>query len=1604
MNTTYIHLAAIAAFLAPWTAHALTSTMVEAEACSDRSPEVVISTEHFPYIGSGYLDYAGQGSYAEWNNVTVPAAGTYTLLVRYANGASGSNRSCDLTINGQDRGTVDFPCVYTDWSKQYIARATVELDAGVNTIRLTAATSAGGPNIDNIAVTENGLAAPEGPLFSITDYGAVGNGSTDNTVAIQNTIDACSAGGTVVVPAGTFMSGHIKLKSDMTLWLSEGAVLKAIQNNDLFPATLPDTDNANVSIDGRLGGGGWELRRSFVWADQVENLTIRGGGTIDGNGDCALWDHTKDEIERPMPLYITCSDNVVVRNIQIQDAAMWDLVFLECIGVAVDGIIIHSVFGVNKDGIDICDSHDVTIANSAIWCEDDAICPKSGSQMGIDNLTVKNVSLVTTGNLIKFGTLSYGSFSNAVFEDISMQNGLVGICIQVIDGADVGNITYNRIRMNNQATPVYMMHGGGIRDHRPSSAPAKKGSLSNISISDVEARNVRYATGSIISGTSIDGVTYRPMDIALSNVVVNSFKGGRTTLPAEPPEYNGAYPEVGQWGDLPAWGYYVRHAENVTFSSCSETASPSDVRPARVFTDVVENWSDKTGTLADIMAGAFSSAFYVQNGSSGYFKNTQTDGITYFWGQAEMIETVIDAYEWSGDETYLAMSTNLLNGFIQNNGSYWSYNMYNDDIIWAVLAFVRVAEHTGNSYYADVAKSNFDMCYARAWDETYGGGIYWTTDNRSKNACANANTAIAAYMLYEMYGDSAYLDKANAVYDWERATLFNADSGAIYDNIGSGGISTWSSTYNQGTFIGAAHFLGHTEDAKLAAYYTMTRLCSSGILPQYGIAGNNSGFNAIFLRWMNRFIKDRDLQDQYGPWLKKNAVAAWNVRRADNLSWCQWREPSPADINFYAWDCISSYSALFAFDPTPVPSALPVPRYAVGSWPLDGTADDVSGNAHDGIVNNVTWSSDGRVDGCLTFNGVNSSLQVTNNLCNDFSIAFWVKTTQETSGSKWYNGTGLVDADEPYTGDDFGTALLNGRFAFGIGNPDMSIQSSSVINDGSWHHCVATRKQASGTIRVYVDGRLEASGMGSRNTLDDPKRLRFGVTGSHYFNGSLDEVQVFTRTLGSDEVAALYHSRNESPLAAPFNLHAVAGNGQVQLDWSDAAGATSYTIKRSLVIGGPYTPVATVSDTTFVDSGLANNRTYYYVVAGANAVGEGEESDEINATPTALVIWLKADSISDQGDGSPLAVWPDSSGNGRDAIQSMNARQPTVVTDGINGRPVVRFDAADESCMWMDRSVQDDFTLVLVYRSSQGIGTGTAFYSGAGLISGEMPGVVNDFGVSLNAAGRVLAGTGSPDTSIQSATGFNDGQPHVISFMRTKSTGSIRLYVDGSLVSGTGGTQALSSSTALLLGANPALNNFLSGDMAEVRMYNTALSSTERVYLERSLKGTYAIPGGGIPGLPSGLTGLAANRKVLLNWTMAPGATSCNLWRSVDGGSTYELIETDLVNTSYVDTTAVGGRENLYRLAGVNDSGTGAQTTPLAVYLPLPGLSFAMSSEAMQMSWPEWADDWTLYGATNLTAPVQWLPVPGSGEFYEGRFNISLPTDSPYHFFRLSYP
>ncbi len=259
----------------------------------------------------------------------------------------------------------------------------------------------------------------------------------------------------------------------------------------------------------------------------------------------------------------------------------------------------------------------------------------------------------------------------------------------------------------------------------------------------------------------------------------------------------------------------------------------------------------------------------------------------------------------------------LLAGFEKNHGANWASNPYNDDSFWACIAFARGFQTCGNPRFRDIAQTNFDLVFARAWDTNLGGGLYWTTTNRSKNACVNGPGGIAACLLFQICGDPGYLAKASNIFQWERSVLFNPRTGAVADAIDlRGRVHSWASTYNQGTFIGLANFLGHTDDAILAANYTRDHLANAGLLPQYGIAGNNSGFNAIFIRWLVRFIRDRGLQAEYQPWLQANAAAAWKIRRAtDGLSWCQWQQPTPAGTNLHSWDCIASLEVIHALLP-----------------------------------------------------------------------------------------------------------------------------------------------------------------------------------------------------------------------------------------------------------------------------------------------------------------------------------------------------------------------------------------------------------------------------------------------------------------------------------------------------------------------------------------------------------------------------------------------------------------------------------------------------------------------------------------------------------------
>jgi hypothetical protein len=661
-------------------------------------------------------------------------------------------------------------------------------------------------------------------------------------------------------------------------------------------------------------------------------------------------------------------------------------------------------------------------------------------------------------------------------------------------------------------------------------------------------------------------------------------------------------------------------------------------------------------------------------------------------------------------------------------------------------------------------------------------------------------------------------------------------------------------------------------------------------------------------------------------------------------------------------------------------------------WRLDETngtiAYDYSGNGDNAIVSGAAWNPQGKINGCLSFNGTNSYAQVNRDVTNDFSVAFWLQTMQVGGTGNWRQGSALVDGSAGPGANDFGTALVGNQLAFGMGNPDTTLLSTTPVNDGAWHFCVATRVQSTGVMQLYVDGSLQAQGSGNTNSVNATAYLRFGASLSSggFFSGNLDEIKIYDRALGNLEIAALYADGNVPP-APPANLTANAGNAQVSLNWWESPVASFYNVGRSLTSGGLFTLIGSTSSASFTDSNVINGVKYYYVVSAMDSAGQSVLSTEVSAEPVNVVAWFKADSIAGLTNGAAIADWADSSGQGNDAIQTNSLRRPMYLTNAMNGLPVVHFNSAGSNYLSFNRPVQDDFTIACVFRSSQGLNSGPYYYSGAGLVSGEVSGVINDFGTCLFANGEVAAGTGNPDVSVDSTSGYNDGRPHLLVFKRVESSGLVSLYVDGTLGgTTTGGTQSLTSPSVLVLGAQKTLLYFLTGDIAEVKIYNSALSDNDRVALQNSLAAKWGISGLAAPAV---LTAAPGNGSVTLNWSVAANASGYLLQRATNIGGPFTIVATPSASP-FTDTHVTNGTTYYYQIAASNTlaqsaysyvvSATPSATTAMVAWFRADALG--LGNGASVALWPDLSGNGNNAAQTNsgsqptyVTSAMNGLPV-----------------------------
>ncbi|MDJ1501521.1 glycoside hydrolase family 28 protein [Xanthocytophaga agilis] len=438
-------------------------------------------------------------------------------------------------------------------------------------------------------------------VITITSYGAKPDGRSNNTSAIQKAIDDISKkGGKVIIPAGYFLTGGLYLRSNVELHLEEGAVLLGSTNR----------------LDYTKGEGKLALLTGF----NLTNVSITGQGTIDGQGrelvvnlyellnknliqDPEWRIKRPTEANRPMILGLEKSKNIRVSGITFKDASGWVQNYQNCEDVTIDHIRVESVAYWNNDGIDIVDTKNVTIKDCFINSADDGICLKSEDKEGVcENITIKNCTIRSSANAFKIGTGSMGAFRNIVVENLTVYDTYrSAIALETVDGAIIEKVRIKHVRATHTGNAIFIRLG-----HR--NTGNQYGILRDVLIQDVRAEipASKPDAGYPVEGplpkvpphnlipSSITGLPGHPVqNVQLENIEI-VYGGGASKTKAFVstdslhlvPEQIPNYPEFSMFGELPAWGFYVRHAEGIEFSNVKLSLVKEDFRPACVFDDI----------------------------------------------------------------------------------------------------------------------------------------------------------------------------------------------------------------------------------------------------------------------------------------------------------------------------------------------------------------------------------------------------------------------------------------------------------------------------------------------------------------------------------------------------------------------------------------------------------------------------------------------------------------------------------------------------------------------------------------------------------------------------------------------------------------------------------------------------------------------------------------------------------------------------------------------------------------------------------------------------------------------------------------------------------
>ncbi|MCC5843912.1 MAG: hypothetical protein JJU05_06645 [Verrucomicrobia bacterium] len=409
-----------------------------------------------------------------------------------------------------------------------------------------------------------------------------------NTEQIQTAINRVhgSGGGRVKVPAGTFYTGTVWLRSGVTLELEKGAVLKAGADLEDFPESFPEDLISRRPFSRRLIG-----------ALDAEEVGLTGEGEIDGSH--GLRDHLPMGESQPLGLQFIRCRKVKVAGLTLRDSGSWMQQYLQSEQIDIRGLKVWNHGNGTNDGLDLDGCRHVTVRDCRIDSHDDALVFKSTGPVKCGHILVENCELRSNCHAVKFGTESVGGFEHITVRNCRIRRSahelyldlvagprppITGCALECTDGGEMRHIVIEDLTVEDCLTPVFIKLGN--RHHRqiPNEHFTGGGTVSDIRIERMRVE----ISGPITS--SITGYPGHPVRNVILRDIFFRTRGGTPPeqIMTQVPENSDGYPEVNMFQkvpgpsrgkQLPAWGLYLRHAEQVTLENVKGELTGEDVRP-----------------------------------------------------------------------------------------------------------------------------------------------------------------------------------------------------------------------------------------------------------------------------------------------------------------------------------------------------------------------------------------------------------------------------------------------------------------------------------------------------------------------------------------------------------------------------------------------------------------------------------------------------------------------------------------------------------------------------------------------------------------------------------------------------------------------------------------------------------------------------------------------------------------------------------------------------------------------------------------------------------------------------------------------------------------